>query len=345
MSSISDIPPPLGIQRPSRATAAKSANRQDRIFIWFIQGVAAFTLLVIASVAIFVFKEGWPSFQANGLSWFTSGDIPLDRQLGYSFTGGPDGKTYTALNAWPAIAGTILSTGGALLIAFPLSLLTAIFLAELAPRRIAGFLSPIVTMLAATPSVVFGLFAILVLGPWMTQHLVSQSVANELAIIVPIGGASVLLATIVLAVMIAPLMTAIFTDALRGVPNKWKEGAIALGCDPWRMSRRVSVGAIRPALVAGASLAIGRAVGEAIAVSMAGGGIAFVPNPKDGIWFFFEPVRPLAATVVDYSEGFSGDVLKANLFAIGVVLFITTATLTIGAKIVSASAQKRMGGH
>jgi len=345
VSSISNIPPPLGVPRTGRASAAKSANRQDRIFIWIVQGIAAFTLIVIASVAIFVFKEGWPSFQANGLSWFAAGDVPLDRQLGYSFTGGPDGETYTALNAWPAIAGTILSTGGALLIAFPLSLLTAIFLAELAPKRVAGFLSPIVTMLAATPSVVFGLFAILVLGPWMTQHLVSESVASELAIVVPIGGASVLLATIVLAVMIAPLMTAIFTDALRGVPNKWKEGAIALGCDPWRMSRRVSVGAIRPALVAGASLAIGRAVGEAIAVSMAGGGIAFVPNPMDGVWFFFEPVRPLAATVVDYSEGFSGEVLKANLFAIGVVLFITTAALTIGAKIASASAQKRLGGH
>ncbi len=345
MSSISNIPPPLGVPRPERATAAKSANRQDRIFIWFVQGIAAFTLIVIAAVAIFVLREGWPSFQANGLSWFTAGDIPFDRQLGYSFSGGPDGETYTALNAWPAIAGTILSTGGALLIAFPLSVLTAIFLAELAPQRVADFLSPIVTMLAATPSVVFGLFAILVIGPWMTEHLISESVANQLAIVVPIGGASVLLATIVLAVMIAPLMTAIFTDALRSVPNKWKEGAIALGCDPWRMSRRVSIGAIRPALVAGSSLAIGRAVGEAIAVSMAGGGIAFVPNPLDGVWFFFEPVRPLAATVVDYSEGFSGDVLKANLFAIGVVLFITTAALTIGAKIASASVQKRMGGY
>jgi len=197
VSSISDIPPPLGVPRNERATAAKSANRQDRVFIWFVQGVAAFTLIVIAGVAIFVFKEGWPSFQANGLSWFTAGDIPLDRQLGYSFTGGPDGEDYTALNAWPAIAGTILSTGGALLIAFPLSLLTAIFLAELAPKRVADFLSPVVTMLAATPSVVFGLFAILVLGPWMTEHLISESVASQLAIVVPIGGASVLLATIV----------------------------------------------------------------------------------------------------------------------------------------------------
>ena len=343
MSSISNIPPPLGVH-PDRASAAKSANRQDRVFILVIQLIAAFTLVVIAAVAVFVFIAGWPSFRDNGFGWFTSGPIPLDQQLGLSFTGNPDGSPYTKLNAWPAIAGTILTTGGALLIAFPISLLTAIFMAELAPKRVANFLSPIVTMLAATPSVVFGLFAILVLGPWMTEHLISESVANDLAIIVPIGGPSVLLATLVLAVMIAPLMTAIFTDALRAVPTKWKEGAIALGCDPWRMSRRVSITAIRPALVAGSSLAIGRAVGEAIAVSMAGGGIAFVPNPLDGVWFFFQPVRPLAATVVDYSEGFDGDVLRANLFAIGVVLFITTAALTIGAKIASASAAKRLGG-
>jgi phosphate ABC transporter permease protein PstC len=344
VSSISDVPPPVGLPRPDRASAARSAHRQDRVFIRAIQAIALLTLVVIAAVAVFVFIAGWPSFRANGLSWFTAGPIPLDRQLGYAFTGGPDGQPYTQLNAWPAIAGTIMSTFGALLIAFPLSLLTAVFMAELAPKRIAAILSPIVTMLAATPSVVFGLFAILVIGPWITNHLISQSVANELAIIVPIGGASVLLATLVLAVMIAPLMTAIFTDALRAVPTKWKEGAIALGCDPWRMSRRVSITAIRPALVAGTSLAIGRAVGEAIAVSMAGGGIAFVPNPADGIWFLFEPVRPLAPTVVDYSEGFSGDVLRSNLFAIGVVLFITTAALTVGAKIASASAAKRLGG-
>lgn len=344
MSSIANVPPPLGAEQPDRSGAARTANRQDRVFILAIQLVAGLTLIVIASVAVFVFVAGWPSFRDNGLSWFLPGDVPLDQQLGWSFVGGPDGQPYTRMNAWPAIVGTVLSTAGALLIAFPISLLTAIFLAELAPKRVADLLSPIVTMLAATPSVIFGLFAILVIGPWMTEHLVSESVANELAIIVPVGGPSVLLATIVLAVMIAPLMTAIFTDALRAVPVKWKEGAISLGCDPWRMSRRVSVAAIRPALVAGSSLAIGRAVGEAIAVSMAGGGIAFVPNPLDGVWFLFEPVRPLAATVVDYSEGFDGEILRANLFAIGVVLFITTAALTIGAKIASSAAQKRLEG-
>lgn len=347
MTSTRSAVPPIGTEPSKRAGAARAAQRQDRLFILGVQGVAAFTLIVIASVAIFVFQAGWPSFQANGLAWFTAGDMPLDQQLGYAFIGDPQdlAKPFTQMNAWAAIAGTILSAGGALLLALPISILTAIFLAELAPKRLAAILSPIITMLAATPSVVFGLFAILLIGPFISEHFISESAANDLAIIVPIGGTSVLLAIIVLTVMITPLMTAIYTDALRAVPNKWKEGAIALGCDPWRMSRRVSIAAIRPALVAGASLAVGRAVGEAIAVSMAGGGIAFVPNPLDGVWSLFEPVRPMAATVVDYSEGFDGDVLRANLFAIGVVLFITTATLTIAAKIVSSSAQKRLEGH
>ena len=117
-----------------------------------------------------------------------------------------------------------------------------------------------------------------------------------------------------------------------------------MGCDGWRMTRRVSLRAIRPALVAGTTLAMGRAVGEAIALSMATGSIAFLPNILDGYWFFLEPARTLASTVVDYSEGFDAPALKANLFAFGVILFITTAALTIGAKVASRSAERRLGG-
>ena len=347
MSAVTDVPPPLGAEpddRGAREAAARAANRSDRIFIRVIQGVAVFTLIVVASIALFVLIAGWPSFQANGLRWFTSGPDSLDTQLGWAFTGGPDGKPYHTMNAWSAIAGTLLTTFGALLVAFPISVLTAIFMAELAPRRVSALLNPIVTMLAATPSVIFGLFAILVVGPWIGAHLLPAWVVDELAAVVPVSGQSLLLGIIVLAVMVSPLMTAIFTDALRAVPVRWKEGAIALGCDPWRMSRRVSLQAIRPALVAGSSLAMGRAVGEAIALSMAGGSFSFTPNPLDGVWMLFEPVRPLAATIVDYSEGFDGEILRADLFAIGVVLFITTAALTVAGKITSGWAQKRLEG-
>ena len=143
-------------------------------------------------------------------------------------------------------------------------------------------LEPVISLLAATPSVIFGLFAILVLAPWINANLLDATRVEEYGPVVTLTGANLLLGMIVLAIMVAPLMIAIFADALRAVPTPWREGAISLGCDNWRVARRVSLAAIRPALVAGTTLAIGRAVGEAIALSMATGSIAFTPNPADG---------------------------------------------------------------
>ena len=325
--------------------ASPSGARADTVFRGLVIAIAGFMLIVILAITAFVFYTGWPSFSANGLAWFGTGDDPLDVQLGNSFLGDPEtGEPSTTLNAWPAILGTLLTTGGALILSFPFALLGAIFIAELAPKRLAAILDPIVTILAATPSVIYGLFAILVLAPRIERNLIPQQQAEELSAVVTLTGANVLLGILVLTLMIAPLMIAIFADALRAVPTKWKEGAIALGCDEWRMTRRVSLRAIRPALVAGTTLAMGRAVGEAIALSMATGSIGFIPNPLDGYFFFLEPVRTMASSIVDYSEGFESPELKANLFAFGVILLITTAALTIGAKIASRSAERRLGG-
>ena len=325
--------------------AAPSGARADTVFRGLVIAIAGFMLIVILAITAFVFYTGWPSFSANGLAWFGSGDQPLDVQLGNSFLGDPEtGEPSTVLNAWPAIVGTLLTTGGALLLSFPFALLGAIFIAELAPKRLAAILDPIVTILAATPSVIYGLFAILVLAPRIERNFIPQQQAEDLSAVVTLTGANVLLGILVLTLMIAPLMIAIFADALRAVPNKWKEGAIALGCDEWRMTRRVSLRAIRPALVAGTTLAMGRAVGEAIALSMATGSIGFIPNPLDGYFFFLEPVRTMASSIVDYSEGFESPELKANLFAFGVILLIMTAPLTIGAKLASRSAERRLGG-
>jgi len=107
----------------------------------------------------------------------------------------------------------------------------------------------------------------------------------------------------------------------------------------------VSLAAIRPALVAGTSLALGRAVGEAIALSMATGGNGFTPNPLDGVWFFLEPVRALAPTIVDFSEGLSSPPLAADLFAFGAVLLISTAALTLGARVAAGAVEKKLQGR
>lgn len=343
MSSVVD---PELLRPDERQTAARAANRNDRLFETLIVAIAAATLLVIGAIAVFVLITGWPSFAANGWRWFTNGDIPLDVQLGYAFTGDPEDPSlpYTVLNAWPAILGTILTTAGALLIALPFSIFAAIYIAELSPKWLASLLDPVVGLLAAIPSVIYGLLAILVIAPWIDDYLLPDDVVDQLSPIVTLTGANLLLGIIVLALMIAPLMVAIFADALRAVPTRWKEGGIALGCDRWRMTIRISLGAIRPAIVAGTSLATGRAVGEAIALSMATGSIAFVPNPLDGVFFFLEPVRTLASSIVDYAEGLEMPALEANLFAFGVVLFVSTATLTIGAKLISRSLERRLSG-
>ncbi len=105
--------------------------------------------------------------------------------------------------------------------------------------------------------------------------------------------------------MITPIMIAIVVDALRAVPRDWTEGAAALGVNRWRAMWTIGVRAARPAIVAAAVLATARALGEAIMLSMVSGSVGFAPNPLDGLTFFFEPARPLAATIVDNAEGLS----------------------------------------
>ena len=105
--------------------------------------------------------------------------------------------------------------------------------------------------------------------------------------------------------MITPIMIAIIVDALRSVPRNWTEGAAALGVNRWRAMWTIGLRAARPAIVAAAVLATARALGEAIMLSMVSGSVGFAPNPLDGVTFFFEPARPLAATIVDNAEGLS----------------------------------------
>ncbi len=285
-------------------------------------------------IGIYVFRAAWPAFSANGLGYFTnSSDPTLDRELAWAFTGHPLGTEYTGLHAWPAIYGTLITTGGAVVIGFFFSLLSAIFVAELAPRPLARLIEPVVRILASVPSVLWGLFALLVLAPRIAGWFVDDDTAARYATVVPLQGANVFLGIFVLTLMISPIMIAIFTDALRAVPAPWREGGRALGLTPWRTVTTISLPVIRSALVAGTVLAIGRAIGEAIALSMATGSLAYVPNPLDGGLFFLEPARPLASALVDYSEGFENERLSADLFSFGALIFISSVTLMIAARI------------
>jgi ABC-type phosphate transport system permease subunit len=332
--------------RPGRPVdpgrAARTLELKERAAYYACAGLGVVALVMVALIAVYVVGKAWPSLYENGWRILTHRDVPsLDQDLNFSFTGNPPGTPYQELRAWPAIYGTLLTTGGAVLLSVPFSILAAIFVAELAPRRLIRVIEPVVRLLAAVPSVVWGLFALLALAPLLERFLVSDGLAADYAGTVAITGTNVLLGVLVLTFMIAPFEIAIFVDALRAVPESWRQGGRALGLDVWRTVLKISLPVIQPAIIAGTVLATGRAIGEAIALSMAAGSIGFVPNPLDGLVFFLEPVRPLASAIVDFQEGLGTAQLEANLFAFGTMILVSALALLIAARLVAATVRSR----
>jgi phosphate transport system permease protein len=292
--------------------------------------LACVVLAVIAGMMVFVFTKAWPSFAHNGLAWFGGGG-EVDRQLEDIFNSpsNPDDYVYT-FHAWPLLWGTAVTTGGAVLIGLVFSVLTAIFIVEFAPRALQRILEPVVLLLAAVPSVVYGLIGILVIVPFVRERFISQERKESVQYVIQLDGSGLTVAILILTIMITPIMIAITVDALRSVPRTWTEGAAALGVNRWRVMWTISVRAARPAIVAAAILATARALGEAIMLSMVSGSKGFAPNPIDGLTFFLEPTRPLAATIVDNREGLSVVPLGQTIYAMAAVLLVSSVFLSFG---------------
>ena len=293
--------------------------------------LACVVLLVIVLMVVSVVTKAWPSFAHNGLGWFGSGPN-VDRQLADIFNSPADPSDYVyELSAWPLLYATALITGSALVIGLVFALLAAIFIVEFAPPRLQRALEPVVRLLAAVPSVIYGLIGVLVLVPFAGNHLITTARKESVIYVVQLSGSSLLVAVAILTVMITPIMVAIIVDALRAVPPSWSEGALALGVNRWRTVWTISVRAVRPAIIAAAVLASARALGEAIMLSMVSGSVGFAPNPLDGLTFLFEPARPLASAIVEGSEGFSVKPYGQTLYAFGAVLLLSSLCLSLGA--------------
>ena len=293
--------------------------------------LACVVLVLIALMVIFVAIRAWPSFQHNGLSWFTGkGDV--DEQISRQVNTGakPTAADY-ALGAWPLIWGTMLTTGLAVLIGLVFSVLAAIFIVEFSPNRLRKLVVPVVRLLAAVPSVIYGLIGILVLVPFVNNHFVSEGRKQSVQYVINLSGTGLIVSVVILTVMITPIMIAITVDALYAVPRGWKEGAVALGVNRWRAMWTVSVRAARPAIIAGAVLACARALGEAIMLSMVSGSKGFAPNPADGLTFLFEPLRPLASTIVEDAESLNAPAVRATVYSFALLLLFSAFVLSIGA--------------
>jgi phosphate ABC transporter permease protein PstC len=298
---------------------------------------AVVVVLVIVAMLIFVTVQAWPTLQHNGVvDWLGGGATntgpTLDQQLGSMVEGDstPPAEAYH-LKAWPLIYATALTTVLAIGLGVVIAVLAAIFIVDLAPPRVRAVVVPTVRLLAAVPSVVYGLVGVLVLVPFVNDHLISAGQRRSVEQVIPLSGPGLLVAVLLLTLMVTPIMIALIVDALRAVPRGWREGAIALGVTSWRATMSVAIRAIRPAIVAAAVLASARALGEAIMLSMVSGSNAYAPRPWDGLIFLFEPLRPLAATVAENTDSINSPALRSSLYAMALLLLLSCLVLSVGA--------------
>ncbi len=307
----------------------ETAWSQDQRAELSLGALVCVVVAVLLAMLVFVFARAWPSFSHNGLGWFGSGGN-VDHQIQRIFTSG-DLKTNPVFNfhAWALIWSTILITGGAVVIAFVCSLFVAVFIVEFAPTPMKRVLEPVVRLLASVPSVIYGLLGVLVLVPFINDHLISQSEKASVSPTINLSGQGLITAVVILTIMIAPIMIAVFCDGLRAVPRNWIEGSWALGINRWRTFWKVGVRTARPALVAGAVLATARGLGESAMLSMVSGGIGFAPNPADGTIFLFEPSQPLATTILRNTDELSSPPMAHTLFAIAAVLLFSAVMLSL----------------
>src|SRR3954452_13041047 len=305
--------------------------------------VCAVVGLLLAMI-VTVFVRAWPSFSHNGLAWFGAGGS-VEEQLNQIYLSGLSGAEYVyTFHAWQLIWSTLLISGGAVTIALFSALFVSVFIVEFAPEWMRNVLQPVVRFLASVPSVIYGLLGVLVLIPFIGNHLIPESSKASVDHIISLTGYGLGAAVLILTIMIAPLMISIFCDGLNAVRTSWLEGSLASGINRWRTFWKIAVRTARPALVAGTVIATARAIGEAIMLAMVSGGVSFAPNPLDGAIFLVEPSRPLAPTIITNVDSLASAPSKATLFAIGAVLLFSAAMLSV-AGWAARQSMKKYTGH
>jgi phosphate transport system permease protein len=306
-----------------------------------LAGVSLLVSACVIAMLVFVGVRAWPIFAHDGLSWLGPGGS-LDGQIGtmQATSVHPPASAFH-LNAWPLVYGTLLTTTIAVVLGIPIAVLSSIFIVELAPSALRKLAIPVIRLLASVPSVIYGLIGILVLVPFVGNHLVTASQKTALQGSVELTGAGLGVASVILTVMITPIMIALICEALMAAPSSWREGALALGLNPLRAVLAVTLKAVRPAIVAAAVLATARALGEAVMIQMVSGGRSFTPNLSHGLpVFFYEPLRTLASAIVDYHEGLGAPALRSTLYAFGALLLFSALVLSIAGYLIKLPLRK-----
>ena len=277
-------------------------ERSERLIHLALLMIAFSAVSILLVITIFIVSEGTPIMFKYGLKkfLFNLDWFPLEKSFGLL----------------PMIIGSLYVTGGALVIGVPFGLACAVVLTEFSSKRLRSFLKPIIELLAGIPSVVYGFMGVVILIPFIREHLGGP-------------GFSVLAASVILGIMILPTIISISIDSLEAVPRSYREGSIALGATRWQTTRMVMLPAAKSGIIASIILGMGRAIGETMAVIMIAGNAAMIPKS------LLDPVRTLTSNIA-LELGYAAGEHRQALFATGVILFViimilnTIANMTSG---------------
>lgn len=283
------------------------ARRADTAFKALLTALAGLVLVLIAVFLVFLFTKARVAFAHQGFfSFIFHNDWDPSKQI---------------YGSWPLVVGTLITSAVALLVGVPIAVATALFISELCPTRLRQPLTILVELLAAVPSVVYGLWGIFVLAPHLQGA--EQFVDDKLGFLPFVGGHAVgpnyFIAGLVLAIMILPIVSAISREVIATVPSDHKEAALALGATRWEMIRVAVLPYSRSGIVGGAMLGLGRALGETVAVA-----IVIGQTPAIGKTLFSQGSTLAAQIVAEFGEAGSDDLHVGALIAAGLILFILT---------------------
>jgi phosphate transport system permease protein len=302
--------------------------RADRLFRYALLATVVFVLLALASAALSMLWGGRDALQAQGWSFFFSSDWnPVENKYG----------------ALAPIYGTIVTAVIAMLIAVPISFGIALFLTEVAPRWLRGPIGTAIELLAAIPSIIYGMWGLFVLVPMMTEH-VTPWLNDNLGVVPYLGalfrgpplGIGILTAGFVLAIMVIPFISSVMREVFLTVPTRLKESAYALGSTKWEVSWDIVLPYTRSAVIGGIFLGLGRALGETMAVAfVVGNSVRLSPS-------LLEPGTTIAALIAnDFGE--ATETYRSALLLLGFVLFIVTFVVLAIARLMLMQLARKEG--
>jgi phosphate transport system permease protein len=300
----------------------------DKLFYALTALASVLSVALVAGIIWEIAKAAWPAMKHFGLGFISSNvwNAPLNE-----------------FGARDLIIGTIVTSFGAILLSGPISVAIALFLSEIAPPAIRGPAGTLIEMLAAIPSVVIGLWGIYVLAPFSAQHL--QPWISDVLGWLPIFAngqdqveSTVFAAILVLTIMTIPITSSICRDLFLSVPAELEEGAVGLGATRWEMVKTVTVPSVRGGVVAAVVLGLGRALGEAIAVTQVIGN--FIPLHRS----IFEPGDTIASRVANQYQGAITTLQISSLIYLAFILLVISFIANFGAQMIVKRFERKLAG-